>query len=83
VNADLLLEAANDELWRNVPSESCRLAKAASSIAAVIRNIAPDLPDPERVTVWYSPDDEAALFHGVSGEKAAEWANMLTGVPVL
>jgi hypothetical protein len=76
-----LLQQLEDEIWLTVPGELRRLVKCAAGPARVVHLISTDLPDNEKVAVWYNPDDQNVLFHGIEGEKAAAWAEQLSQVP--
>ena len=78
-----LRQYLDEEEWRLVPSEVRRLVKLAAGPARVIQLMSSDLPDADTVTVWYNPDTQDTLFHGVDGEKAAAWSDVISSVPFI
>lgn len=73
----------DDILWRDVPQEACRLAKAAAGTYQVVQDLMPSLPE-IAVRVWYNPDKETAYLSyspDVDSEKQASWYIALKQVP--
>ncbi len=73
----------DDMVWRDVPNEACRLAKAASGTYLVLQDLIPSLPD-INAHVWYAPDIEKVAFSyplETDSDKVASWHIAMKQVP--